>query len=67
MGILSKLFKPKEDPLQKQAAILVGAASINATSMFVPLLDDFPFLQETDLECWDFILTVAASSWQRRA
>jgi hypothetical protein len=59
MGILSGLFKPKQDPLHKLAATLVPAASINATSMFVPLLDKFPFLREVDVEHWDFILTVA--------
>ena len=59
MGIFSGLFRPKEDPLRKQAATLVPAAKINATSMFVPLLDEFPFLREADVEHWDFILTVA--------
>jgi len=59
VGILSGLFKPKEDPLQQQAATLVSAAGINATSIFVPLLDKFPFLREADVEHWDFILTVA--------
>ncbi len=59
MGILSRLFKTKEDPLQNQAAALVPAAGINATSMFVPHLDKFPFLREVDVEHWDFILTVA--------
>lgn len=59
MGILGGMFKPKEDPLQKQAESLVPAAGINATSMFVPLLDRFPFLREADVEHWDFIVTVA--------
>ncbi|MFH1581598.1 MAG: hypothetical protein ABIC39_05935 [Pseudomonadota bacterium] len=59
MGIFSGLFKPKEDPLQKQAATLVPAAKINATTMFVPVLDKFPFLREVDVEHWDFVLTVA--------
>lgn len=59
MGILGGLFKPKQDPLHKQAESLVPAAAINATSMFVPLLDKFPFLREADVEHWDFIVTVA--------
>lgn len=59
MGILSGLFKPKEDLLQKQAATLIPAARVNATSMFVPLLDKFPFLRDVDVEHWDFELTVA--------
>ncbi len=59
MGILGNLFKPKEDPLVKQAATLVTASGINATSIFVPLLDKFPFLREADVKHCDFILTVA--------
>jgi hypothetical protein len=59
MGILGGLFKPKQDPLQKQAETLVPGAGINATSMFVPLLDKFPVLREADVEHWDFIVTVA--------
>ncbi len=59
MGIFGKLFKPKEDHLRKQASTLVSASGINATSMFVPLLDEFQFLREADVEHWDFILTVA--------
>ena len=59
MGILGGVFKPKQDPLQKQAECLVPAASINATSMLVPMLDRFPFLREADVEHWDFTMTVA--------
>jgi hypothetical protein len=59
MSILGKLFKPKENPLRKRAATLVTAVEINAASMFVPLLDKFPFVQEADVKHWDFILTVA--------
>lgn len=57
MGILGGLFK--QDPMQNQAETLVPAAGINATSMFVPLLDKFPLLREADVEHWDFIVTVA--------
>lgn len=49
----------KQDPLQKQANSLVSAAAINATSLFVLLLDKFPFLEKVDVEHWDFIVTVA--------
>jgi len=59
MGILNRLFKAKQDPLQKQAENLVSAARVNATNMFVPLLDKFPFLREADVEQFDFIVTVA--------
>jgi len=52
-------FKLKQDPLQEQADLLVSAAAINATSLFVPLLDKFPFLEKVDVENWDFIVTVA--------
>ncbi len=59
MGILDRLFEPKQDPLHRQAETLVPAAGINATSMFVPLLDKFPSLREADVAHWDFIVTVA--------
>lgn len=59
MGIFEGLFKSKEDPLQKQADTLVSAAAINATSVFVPLLDKFPFLGKADVVHWDFIVTIA--------
>lgn len=59
MSILGGLLKPKKDLLQKQAEALVPAAGINATNMFVPLLDKFPFLKEADVNHWDFIVTVA--------
>lgn len=54
-----KRTKVAKDPLHKQAEKLVPAAAINATSMFVPVLEKFPFLSETDVEHWDFIVTVA--------
>lgn len=59
MGILSGFLRPEQDPLHKQAENLVAAAQINATTMFVPLLDKFPFLREANVEHWDFIVTVA--------
>ncbi|MDA3790327.1 MAG: hypothetical protein PF503_17770 [Desulfobacula sp.] len=59
MSILDGLFKSKQDPLQKQADSLVSAAAIHATSVFVPLLDKFPFLEKANVEHWDFIVTVA--------
>lgn len=51
--------KNVEDPMQEQAAILVSAAEINAISMFVPIIEKFPFLEEANLERWDFSLTIA--------
>lgn len=59
MSIFCGLFKPKQDPLHMKAETLVPTAGINAKSMFVPLLDKFPFLREADVEHWDFIVTVA--------
>lgn len=59
MGISSRFSTPNEDALQKQAADLVFAAVTNAKTMFVPLLDKFPILQEANVEHWDFIVTVA--------
>lgn len=59
MGIFGELSGSKEVALGKQAADLVAAAQINATTMFVRLLDRFPVLREADVKRWDFILTVA--------
>ena len=59
MDILNRLFKPKEDPLRKQAATLVWASKINARDMYTSMLDTFPFLRDADIEHWDFVLTIA--------
>ena len=59
MSFFGKIFESKRDPLHKQADTLVPAACINATSIFVPLLDKFPFLRNCNVEHWDFIVTVA--------
>ena len=53
MGIYRRLFKPKENHLQKQAATLVSCANINAIS------NEFPSLREVDAKHFDFVLTVA--------
>jgi hypothetical protein len=47
------------DRLLSKAEMLVRSASVNAVSMFVPLLDKFPSLRKVDPKHWDFILTVA--------
>ena len=59
MGILNKLFKPKQDPLYVRAINLVPSARINATSIFVPLLDKYSFLKDVNVKNFDFIVTVA--------
>lgn len=59
MSVWGGLSQSKPDPLQKQAERLLFAAQVNATTMFVPLLDKFPFLREVKVEHWDFIVTVA--------
>ena len=48
------------DPLLERAENLVQYAKINAASMFIPVLDSFPIIQQVDVEHWDFTLTVAS-------
>ena len=51
----------KDDPLERDAALLVGAANTIATGMFGRLEDEFPFIphDERALRYWDFIITIA--------
>ena len=42
-----------------RAERLVPTANINATTMFVPLLDRFPLLCGVDVDRWDFVVTIA--------
>jgi len=48
-----------DDPLQSRADTLVDSASVNAVTMFTPLLNQFPSLRGIPTKHWDFILTVA--------
>ena len=59
MNILGRLFKSKQDPLQKQADSLVSAAGINAISLFMTLCEKFPLLGKPDVGHWDFTVTIA--------
>jgi hypothetical protein len=49
----------RKDPKIERAGALVQVARVNATAMFVPLLDQYPALRNIDTEQWDFILTIA--------
>jgi hypothetical protein len=48
-----------DDPLLRKADSLVESANVNATTMFVPLLDKFTFSRVVDPRHWNFILTIA--------
>lgn len=58
MGLLGKLLGRK-DSKDDRAGALVQFAKINATTLFVPLLEQYPALRSVDTEQWDFIMTVA--------
>ena len=51
----------KRDLLERDAALLVGAANTHAVSMFVTFVDEFPFIpyDERDQRYWDFVVTIA--------
>jgi len=59
MGMISKLFGSKENPLAEQARKLIGAASVFSVSLFEPTLKRFVVLEDVDVRRWDFIVTVA--------
>jgi hypothetical protein len=50
----------KSDPSRERAEQLVPSARIYATTSFVPMLDQFPFLRNVTPDHWDFVLTVAS-------
>src|SRR6266446_4938310 len=52
--------KAKTDPLRERAERLVPSAKIYATSLFVPMLDQFPLLRNVKPDQWDFVVTIAA-------
>lgn len=60
MSLLRGLFGRKHKKRLDRAGMLVQAARINAVGMFVPLLDRFAVLRDTDVEHWDYIVTVAS-------
>jgi len=52
----------KLDLLERDAALLVGAANTHAISMFVRFTDEFPFIRhdERSQGYWDFVVTIAS-------
>jgi len=52
--------KAKTDPLRERAERLVPSANIHATSLFVPMLDEFPLLRSVKPDQWDFVVTIAS-------
>jgi hypothetical protein len=58
---LSLIWPFKRDPLESNAALLVGAVNTLAISTFLKFVDDFPFIpnDKHDQEYWDFIVTIA--------
>ena len=59
MRFFQKLRRGKIDPLRGKAERLVSSASVNAVTMFLPMLDQHPLLKKVDPEQWDFLLTIA--------
>jgi hypothetical protein len=59
MRFFQKLRRGKNDPLHGKAERLVSLASVNAVTMFLPMLDHHPLLKRVDPEQWDFLLTIA--------
>lgn len=49
----------KDDFLYENAKMLVKGAHIHAVGLLLPLLNEFPVLEQVDVEHWDFILTIA--------
>ena len=51
----------KRDLLERDAALLVGAANTHAISMFGKFVDEFPFIphDERAQRYWDFVITIA--------
>src|ERR1700745_2595630 len=59
MRFFKRLGRGKNDPLRGKAARLVSSASVNAVTMFLPMLDQHPLLKRVKPEQWDFFLTIA--------
>ncbi|MGB9273211.1 MAG: hypothetical protein WCB74_28900, partial [Pseudolabrys sp.] len=51
----------KRDLLERDAALLVGAANTHAISMFGKFVDEFPFSphDERGQRYWNFVITIA--------
>ena len=59
MAFLKNLFG-KNDPLEKKADDLGVFRRIIATQMFIPVIEQFKFLERTKPEEWDFVATIAS-------
>ena len=51
----------RRDRLERDSALLVGAANTLAIGMFVKVIDEFPFIphDERGQKYWDFVVTIA--------
>jgi hypothetical protein len=59
--LLRAIFsKAKTEPLRERAELLVPSANIHATSLFVPMLDQFPLLRNVKPGQRDFVVTIAS-------
>lgn len=59
MSLLSKVF-PMKAHLAKQAKDLAKVANIISISSFTTLAAEYPFLEQCDLDDWDFFMTAGA-------
>jgi hypothetical protein len=59
MKFLRGLLSRKDDQLRRKAERLVSSARINATSLFVPTVDQHALLRNVKTEQWDFVVTIA--------
>jgi hypothetical protein len=48
------------DALRERAQRLVRSANIHATSLYVPMLHQFPLLRNVNPDQWDFVVTIAS-------
>jgi len=56
----TKEGKMKDDPLRDNAERLVPSANVYAISLFIPTLDQFPWLRKVEPGQWDFVVTIAS-------
>jgi|SRR6516162_1059258 hypothetical protein len=60
MKLFQKLGRRKTDPLRGKAERLISSAAVNATTMFLPMLDRHPVLKTVNPTQWDFLVTIAS-------
>lgn len=59
MNFIARLFGQRKDPLDERANNLVSAARMNATAAYASLSKQHPILLQTEINSWDFIITIA--------